>query len=204
MKLEVKDSSISGKLEVVWELGWGKHIKAGGLTQSGGVAELIWRDSLKKVYGSNRSVKKILILGLGGGSIAKLTRKLWQDPEITGVEIDPVMVDLGSRHLGLNKTGVKVKIQDALEFCKKCKDKFDLICIDTYVGDQFPKKFEEDKFLKTILKLLNRNGIAVFNRLYYDEKRPQAVKFGKKLEGIFPKVLWHYPEANVMFLCYNI
>ena len=204
MNLEVRDSSINGKLEVVWELGWGKHIKAGGLTQSGGVAELIWKSSLKKIHKKNKRVKKILILGLGGGSIAKLARKFWQESEIVGVEIDPFMVELGSKYLGLSKAGVKVKIGDALEFCKKCKDKFDLICIDTYVGDQFPKKFEDEKFLKLIIKLLNKNGMAVFNRLYFDEKRSSAVKFGKKLEGIFPKVLWHYPEANVMFLCYNI
>lgn len=201
MILDEQVSAVNGKLTVVWEIGLGKHIKVGGITQSGGVVELIWKNTLKKIRNQKRVFQKILILGLGGGSIAKVSRKFWPGSQITGVEIDPLIVELGNKHLGLAKIGVKVKIDDALEFCKECKDKFDLICIDTYVGDQFPKKFEDEKFLKLILKLLNKNGIAVFNRLYYGEKRPQAVRFGKKLEGIFPKVLWHYPEANVMFIC---
>lgn len=201
MILDTKNSKVNGKLDVVWELGWGKHIKAGGLTQSGGVAELIWSDTLKKIRNKNQKIEKVLILGLGGGSIAKLTRKFWQKSKIIGVEIDPFMVEMGSKHLGLSKTGVKVKIDDALEYCKKCKDKFDLICIDTYVGDQFPKKFEDEKFLKLIIILLSKNGMAVFNRLYFDEKRSEAVRFGEKLQKIFSKVEYVYPEANLMFIC---
>ncbi|MEK7497875.1 MAG: methyltransferase domain-containing protein [Patescibacteria group bacterium] len=204
MILEEKESDFNGKISVVWDIGLGKYIKVGGITQSGGVVEFIWSDTLKRVKDKKSNIKSCLILGLGGGSVAKLVKKFWLESKITGVEIDPTMVDLGNKHLGLDKVGTKIKIGDALEFCKKCKEKFDLICIDTYVGDEFPKEFEDEKFLKLILKLLDKNGVAVFNRLYYDGKRPEAVKFGKKLEKVFRNVLWHYPEANVMFLCYNI
>jgi len=45
------------------------------------------------------------------------------------------------------------------------------------------------------------DGVAVFNRLYYDQKRAEAVNFLSKLEKIFPRVTALYPEANVMYLC---
>jgi hypothetical protein len=45
--------------------------------------------------------------------------------------------------------------------------------------------------------------MAVFNRLYYDEKRRQAEEFEKVLEDIFDEVERNYPEANIMFLCTN-
>lgn len=202
MIIDTVESSKNGKITVVWDIGLGKYIKVGGITQSGGVVEFIWKDTLKKIRDRKSKVKNCLILGLGGGSVAKLVRKFYPDTEITGVDIDPIIVELGNKHLGLEKTKVKIKITDAFEFCKKSKDKFDLICIDTYVGDKFPKKFEEEKFLKSILRLLNKNGIAIFNRLYFDEQRPLAIRFGKKLEKIFTKVVWHYPEANLMFICY--
>jgi len=75
-----------------------------------------------------------------------------------------------------------------------------LICLDTYVEDQFPKKLESDSFLKNVKGLLAKEGILVVNRLYYGEKRKEADLFEKKLEGIFSEVERVYPEANVMFI----
>ena len=73
--------------------------------------------------------------------------------------------------------------------------------MDTYVGDEFPRKFESEEFLKLVKKLLSQRGIVIFNRLYYGEKRKEAVKMLKKLEKVFPGVEAVYPEANVMFVC---
>ena len=49
--LEEVESLINGKLAVVRDLAWGTYIKGGGLTQSGGVAEKVWKTSLKEVKG---------------------------------------------------------------------------------------------------------------------------------------------------------
>ncbi|KKU02527.1 MAG: hypothetical protein UX03_C0031G0001, partial [Candidatus Woesebacteria bacterium GW2011_GWE1_45_18] len=79
--------------------------------------------------------------------------------------------------------------------------KYDLILIDTYLGSSYPPEFERDDFLIRIRRLLENNGLAVFNRLYYGEKRPAAMRFGAKLERFFAKVDYVFPEANLMFLC---
>jgi len=160
--------------------------------------------TLKKVKSEKFKIKSCLILGLGGGTAAKIAKSLWPEAEITGVEIDPIMVELGIRYLSLEVSGVKVVIGDALEISEKLKvksEKFDLILVDMYLGDKFPEKFEDTTFLKLILKLLTSNGLVVFNRLYYGEKRPEAVKFGEKLKKVFPTVEYFYPQANLMFLC---
>jgi len=68
------------------------------------------------------------------------------------------------------------------------------VIVDTYLGD---------KFIDITRLHLTKSKIIVFNRLCYGDKRPEAVKFGRKLEKIFPKVEWFYPEANLMFFCYN-
>jgi len=192
--LSVRRSKFNGDLKVVRSFGLGTYIQAGGLTQSGGIVESIWKSTLKKI--KSKEIEKVLILGLGGGTVAKLTRKYWPDAEVMGIDIDPVMVELGEKYLGLGETNVKIKIQDA---GKPISGKFDLVIVDLYQGDKFPKKFEDEKFLKS----LTRNKLVIFNRLYYGDKRPEAVKFGLKLQKIFKKVEYYYPEANLMFLCYN-
>lgn len=199
------ESPVSGKLTVVKSITWGVHIMAGGLTQSGGIAELIWKSTLKKLLRKKKQVETVLILGLGGGGIAKLVRKNWPEVKITGVDIDPVIINLGKKYLNLDKYGVDVVITDAYKFLnsksKSLSSKYDIICIDTYVGDEYPKKFESENFIQLVKSFLAKDGYAVFNRLYYGEKRKDAVKFGNKLEKVFANVEVLYPEANVMFWC---
>lgn len=199
--LEEIISPVNGELKVVRSLGLGTYIQAGGLTQSGGVVSSIWSKTFKVVRRKKGEVKNCLILGLGGGTVALLVNKYFPMAKITGVDLDPLMVALGRKYLGLGEIKVNVKIEDALKFIGLVKnDKYDLIIVDTYQGDTYPKKFESEAFLKKVKKILSFNGLVVFNRLYYDRKRPLAMKFLVKLEKTFGKVETFFPEANVMFI----
>ena len=190
--LEERESKYNGNIKVVRSLGFGTYIQVNNLTQSGGVVESIWKETLRKIR--KEKINTILILGLGGGTVAKLSKKYWPESKITGVEIDPVMVELGKKYLRLSNT--KVIVQDAYSFDSAG---FDLVIVDTYCGDKFPEKFENEIFLKKLTK----NKLVIFNRVYFSEKRKEAIKFGNKLENIFNKVKWFYPQANLMFFCYN-
>ena len=204
--VEEINSSINGRITVIKSLTYGFYIKVGGLTQSGGVVRDVWKSTIKKIKNKNLNIKNCLILGLGAGSVAKLVRRAWPDAKITGVEIDPIFVELGKKYLDLEKTEIEIEVGDAYEYVRRLKtvdrkQKFDLILIDIYVGDEIPSKFEKDSFVKQIKKVLNPSGLVVFNRLYYGLKRREAVKFGQLLEKNFDEVKVHYPEANVMFIC---
>ena len=197
--LEVVDSPFNGRLIAQKDLAWGTYIQGGGLTQSGGIARTIWQGSLAEVKKKNKDIKNVLILGFGGGGIVNVIKKHWPECKIVGVDIDPVIVELGKKYLKWDSNGVDVIIDDVENV--NLDSKYDLICIDTYVADEFPKKFEKQSFLKRIKKLLANDGIAVFNRLYYDKKRKEARDFGQMLEKIFSSCIPVYPEANIMFLC---
>jgi spermidine synthase len=202
--LEEKKSKYNGHLRVVKTLGMGTYIQADGLTQSGGIVEQIWKSTLRKLHNSKFIIHNSLILGLGGGTVAKLIKKYWPEAKITGVDIDPIIVELGRKYLGLGKIDVDTKIVDAQNFLASLitiRDRFDLVVVDLYNGDKFPEKFETENYVQLMRTVLSSNGMAVFNRLYYGDKRPQAVKFGRKLEKIFGRVEWFYPEANVMLIC---
>lgn len=232
--LEEVNSPINGNIKVVKGLAWGTYIQVEGLTQSGGILKNVWRKPLKKLHNSPITVHRTLILGLGGGTVAGLVREFWGDSvEITGVDLDPIMVSLGKKYLELDKFNVNIIIDDAYKFLRnkgqgvrnreqdtrhkkgdgesigkaqttnyKLPDtKYDLILVDLYVGREYPKKFENENYIHLVGSLLARGGVAIFNRLYYGEKRSDAVKFGNRLEKVFKKVDVVYPEANIMFLC---
>ncbi|MBI3397379.1 fused MFS/spermidine synthase [Candidatus Woesebacteria bacterium] len=203
--LEAIDSPINGHIKVIKDLAFGTYIQVDGLTQSGGIVNSIWGKTLKRIYKFNLTVNNCLILGLGGGTVAGLVRKYWRGANITGVDVDPLIVELGKMYLGLDESRIEVVISDAFEFLtnnkKQNMKKYGLIIIDTYCGFEYPPKFESTNYLKLVRSLLTDSGIAVFNRLYFKDKRPFAVKFGNKLEKIFPNVEWFYPEANLMLIC---
>lgn len=202
--LEERKSKFNGGLKVVRSLGFGTYIQAEGLTQSGGIVEDIWKSTLRQIRDSKFQIRNVLILGLGGGTVSKLIRKKYPDAKIFGIDIDPVMIELGKKYLNLDEYKVNIIIGDVANLSNLPKfpnHKFDLIIVDLYNGDKYPEKFETENYIHLVRSLLSRGGVAIFNRLYYGDKRPQAVKFGNKLKKIFSNVEWFYPEANLMFVC---
>jgi spermidine synthase len=111
------------------------------------------------------------------------------------------MVELGKKYLDLQID--KVFIKDAEEFLKESEGKYDLILVDMYIGDRYPEKFSQKDFLLLVKERLEKDGLAIFNRLYYGEKRKEAVRFGEILDDNFQRVERVYPEANLMFLCFK-
>lgn len=210
--LETRQSEINGTLTVEYELGWGTFIRGGGLPQSGGLAKTIWEKSLKHVSEEYKTPNSILILGFGGGGIAQIVKKLWPDTKIYGVDIDPVMVELGKKYLKWEETGARVFVEDAIKFVKKIKKdptvyklqpntRFDIVCVDMYVQDKVPKQFNTKTFIKSIKSITSKNGLSIFNRLYGDEDKNKAHKFLEKLELYFDEVEAIFPHANVMYVC---
>src|SRR3989344_2642629 len=175
--LEERKSEYNGHLKVARTFGMGTYIQADGLTQSGGIVESIWKSTIGKI--KNQDINNCLILGLGGGTVAKIIQKRWPESKITGVDIDPIMVELGKKYLDLSD--VRTKIQDAYGFESTG---YDLVIVDLYRGDKFPKKFESGIFLKKLTK----NKLVIFNRLCYKDKKLIAIKFGEKLKGLFKHV----------------
>jgi spermidine synthase len=148
----------------VWRYGRQVSLRVDGLTQSGGLMEEIWEKALKAVYSQRLSVNRILILGLGGGTAAKVVKKYWPQAQITGVEIDPVMVELGKQYLGL--TGVKIIISDAVKFVEETEAEFDGIIVDLYQGRKIPKVVQTKGFINKLKKL---GKWIIFNRLKTDK-----------------------------------
>lgn len=78
--------------------------------------------------------RRVLILGLGGGSAARLVRALAPSAEIVGVEFDPAVIRAARRHLALDRIGVEVVCGDARAYLEGTRRRFDLIIDDVFVG----------------------------------------------------------------------
>lgn len=114
---------------------------------------------------------KVLIVGLGGGSMVHFLRKY--DPEVTvdAVEIDPVVVQLAERYFGLRpQKNVKLIVADGFDYFAKTQSKYDTIYMDAFLKPSadtdetgVPLKLRTIEFYKQIQSRLTEGGSVVFN-----------------------------------------
>jgi spermidine synthase len=78
--------------------------------------------------------ENILLLGLGGGSAARLARALLPEARIVGVEWDSRVVEAARAHFQLDALSLEVVLADAKEFLARGGEQFDAVLEDVFVG----------------------------------------------------------------------
>ncbi len=186
-----KKSKVSGLIEVKEWLGE-KTLAVENMIQSGGIVKNVWQKALKKV---KASPKKILVLGLGGGTVIQLIKSKWPEASLIGLELDLEIIKAGKEFFGLEQTENLVIVNgDAFEWTSE--EKFDLILVDLYLGREFSVRAGGEKFLEKIKKLLTKKGMVIFNRLKTDE----TAGFEKRLREAFVEVAIVKTSTNHLFL----
>lgn len=199
--LEKTFSPFNGEIYVTEGILGDRRIVIGGLTQSGKIIEDIWDDAVK---GLSKKTKKVLILGFGAGGAARVINRRFPEAEITGVEIDHKMVELARKYFNLPMIrNLNLVIDDATFFVKECEQKFDLIMVDIYQGQEIPRRCQTDEFFENVRLLLAPEGVAIFNHLYSQKDKIKAEYFEEKLRRVFPKVSTLRSVANILFKAQN-
>jgi len=155
-------SEFNGTLEITWYNGK-KHLNTKNANYSYGSLQKILKFGLDKMDLSK--CNKVLVLGLGGGSVIKtLGKKSASDRSIIGVDIDPVIVEIAKEEFKLSKIdNLKIVCDDASNYMDKNKSKFDLIIVDLFIDTEIPSPFFEIPFWENIVKAIPKKGSILFN-----------------------------------------
>ncbi|HYG52236.1 MAG TPA: fused MFS/spermidine synthase [Flavobacteriales bacterium] len=118
--------------------------------------------------------KKVLLLGLGGGSVANHLSFKGFDIEVC--ELDDRIYDIARNYFGLTKE-VKVVIDDARHFINVCEKKYDVIIFDTFKGEEAPNHVLTKESLEKVKTLLNPGGLVFVNSFgYWKGKRGRGMR----------------------------
>lgn len=167
-----KNSTISKKLEVTWNNGQ-LVLDSKNTNYSYGSLQRILRKGLLYIgYERIKGFDKILVLGVAGGSVIKtLSEEIGFKGTITGVEIDPVVIDIANSYFEIDKiSNLKLINDDAFEFVLKTREKYDLIIIDIFKDTEMPNFLFEDFFINRVNFLLQVNGFILFNTMTLNKK----------------------------------
>ena len=78
--------------------------------------------------------RSVLLLGLGGGSAARIVRAVAPEALIVGVELDREVVGLARRWFDLDALELELVVDDALDFLRHEERLFDVVLEDVFVG----------------------------------------------------------------------
>ena len=99
---------------------------------TGSVWDLLW---LGLFFRPNPAPQRVLLLGLGAGTVVRQLQSLFGDLSITAVENDDVHIRLAREHFGIDGARADIHHQDAREFVARYRGpKFDLVIDDLFSG----------------------------------------------------------------------
>jgi len=135
----------------------------------------------------NPEPRRVLIIGLGGGTLPAALAKLYPALHVDAVEIDPAVVRVAERFFGL-RPGPRLQLfaEDGRVFVKRALkrgDKYDLVMLDAFDHEYIPEHLLTREFLEEVRGLLNPRGVLAANtfsasRLYDHESATYAAVFG--------------------------
>ena len=135
--------------------------------------------------------KKMLIVGLGGGSIPKKVQKEFPAMEIDAVEIDPEVVQIAKTHFNVRENkNLRIHAQDGRLFLTRTRHQYDIIMLDAYYTDAMPFHLATKEFFELAQRKLTPNGIIVANLIsaVTGPSGKIARAFVKTQRQIFPQI----------------
>jgi spermidine synthase len=110
------------------------------------------------------TARKILMLGLGGGSISTYLGRFMPEAAITTVEIDPGVITAAKTYFGLRETErMRYHAGDGRVFLSRNDELYDLILLDAYRGGYVPFHLLTREFYTLVKQRLTPGGAAAFN-----------------------------------------
>ena len=112
---------------------------------------------------------KVLVLGLGGGTLVKLFQKFYPGTAIDVVDLDPGVYEMAKKYFAFKpKASTGVFIMDAYDFVlKKARARapggYDMIFVDCFDANYIPPKLRSRPFIQGLRNILGPGGILAAN-----------------------------------------
>ncbi len=120
--------------------------------------------SIAAVY--PQDIKRVLVLGLGGGAIPSYLGRFLPDATIDTVELDPGVIDVAKKYFGIRETSRSHLYEsDGRVFLNRHREPYDLIMVDAFTGSYIPFNLMTKEFYQLVRDRLAPHGAAAINIL---------------------------------------
>lgn len=108
--------------------------------------------------------KRVLIVGLGGGTIPQFLRHHFPELTIDVVELDPAVLRVARSYFGFRMDDhMRAFVADGRKFIEQSEPVYDVIYLDAYSADSVPYALTTRQFLEATRKALKPGGVVAGN-----------------------------------------
>jgi spermidine synthase len=150
---------------------------------------MVIADSFRPAQPTEPRPKSVAILGLAGGTAARqYTAAFGNQVQITGVEIDPAILDVAHRYFHLDAPNVHPVVADARYWLDTQAGKYDVMALDAYQQPYIPFHLTTREFFSSVRDHLNPGGAVVVNvgRTTTDYRLVDAI--ASTMAAVYPSV----------------
>ncbi len=130
--------------------------------------------------------KRVLMVGLGGGTLPRVIAHYFPDARVDSVELDPEVVKVARKYFLFREgNNARVFVRDGrvhIRSLARRRPKYDVILLDAFRGGYIPYHLTTKEFLEECRSILAPGGVVVANlwddhRLYEYQRRTFAKVF---------------------------
>ena len=138
-------------------------------------------------------LRRVLAIGLGGGTSVRQFTTFYPDVSVEAVEIDPLIVTTAERFFGVQQSDrLRIHVADGRAYLRSAAGPYDLVTIDAYTrgryGSTIPPHLVTREFFTEVASKLSEEGIVHFHSYAGRDTRFSRAMY-KTLASVFPSVV---------------
>ena len=131
---------------------------------SGGVWDLLF---LPALFLPADSVRRVLLLGVGGGAVIRQYLSFLPVDHVTGIELDALHIKVAREYFGVVQPNVKLQQADAIDWVESYHGpEFDIVIEDLFTekdGEAVRVTEASERWFRSLRKLLRPGGALIIN-----------------------------------------
>ena len=132
--------------------------------------------------------KRMMIVGVGGGTMPMFLRKYYPDVVIDAVDIDPDVVHVAKEYFGLREDArLKAHVGDGRAFVENTREPYDIIFLDAFGSRNVPPHLTTVEFMRAVRKAVKPTGVVVWN-IWGREANPLYDPMVRTYQDVFDEV----------------
>lgn len=152
----------------------------------------------------NRDIHRVLMIGLGGGSIQRAYLHYYTNVVSETVEIDPIVVQVARKYFKVAESPrLRIRNQDGRVFLQRSVEAYDVIIMDAYTtsryGSSIPPHLATVEFFTLASSHLTTNGVLAYNVISRSHGSGPDIlgAFYRTMKRVFPQVYLFQAQTSL-------
>jgi predicted membrane-bound spermidine synthase len=146
------------------------------------------------------AINDVLCIGMGVGIVPM--EFAGQGAKVDVVEINPAVIPVAVQFFNFEPERLRVTIDDGRHFLNRCRQHYDVIVLDAFLGDSSPSHLMTREAFASIALVMRPGGTLVINTFCNLESGQDffAASLEKTLKSVFAGVRLHNDDGQIYFV----